>query len=141
MMPEHRFRQATAGRGGSGWVRATLAAHQHYSTMSRHILFDSDHNPAMRFEGLARAAFDDCGKYGGPFRIANQEVFGFKRPDHTEITDEFRRALILVLVKLVISHPDNETFKELEERAWTAKSPEEVDEIIQSASQIYMSLD
>jgi hypothetical protein len=108
--------------------------------MSNYILFDNDHNPAMRFEGLARAAFDDCNKYGGPFSIAHQEVFGFKSPDYNEMTDQFRRALILVLVKLVIRYPENETLKELEKRAWTANTPDKVDEIIQSATQTYLSL-
>jgi hypothetical protein len=108
--------------------------------MSNYVLFDNDHNPAMRFEGLARAAFDDCNKYGGPFEIANQEIFRFKGPGYDEIADEFRRALVLVLVKLVIRYPHNGTFKELEKRAWTVKTPDEVDEIIQSATQTYLSL-
>jgi hypothetical protein len=108
--------------------------------MSNYIMFDNDHNPAMRFEGLARAAFDNCNKYGGPFSIAHQEVFGFKSPGYNEMTDEFRRALILVLVKLVIRYPENEAFKELEKRTWTASNPDEVDEIIQLATHTYLSL-
>jgi hypothetical protein len=108
--------------------------------MSNYILSDNHPYPSMKFEGLARAAFDNCDKYGDPFGIAHQEIFGFEGPEHQTPTTRFRRALVLVLVKLVIRYPDNDQLKELEKRAWTANSQEEVSDIIVSASQVYLSL-
>lgn len=38
------------------------------------ILFDDDPDPGMRYEGLARYAFD-CNAWGGPGNIAHQSVY------------------------------------------------------------------
>ncbi|HLP32438.1 MAG TPA: hypothetical protein VK202_03135 [Bacteroidia bacterium] len=39
-----------------------------------YILNQEDRNPSMRYEGLARYAFD-CGKHGGPDNIANHSRY------------------------------------------------------------------
>jgi hypothetical protein len=101
--------------------------------MKKLTLFGDNSNPAMQFEGLARAVFNDCDKSGDPFGIAHQEVFGFKQPTHKIITDEFRRALIIVLVKMVIDNPQNTKLLALEKEAWNIQELEDIKRIIQSA--------
>jgi hypothetical protein len=44
--------------------------------MNKYIPYDDDKDPAMRYEGLARYAFD-CESYGGPNNIAHQSVYNF----------------------------------------------------------------
>lgn len=39
-----------------------------------YIPFENDYDPGMRYEGLARYAFD-CQSYGGPNNIAHQTVY------------------------------------------------------------------
>lgn len=39
-----------------------------------YIPFENDYDPGMRYEGLARYAFD-CKRYGGPNNIAHQSVY------------------------------------------------------------------
>lgn len=39
-----------------------------------YIPFENDHDPGMRYEGLARYAFD-CNSYGGPNNVAHQAVY------------------------------------------------------------------
>jgi hypothetical protein len=45
-----------------------------------YIMFANDYDPGMRYEGLARTAFD-CGKWGGPDGIAHQEFYNNFVPD------------------------------------------------------------
>ncbi|WCC43997.1 hypothetical protein PJW08_09280 [Tenacibaculum finnmarkense] len=47
------------------------------------MIHTDSHDPAFRYEGLARAAFDNCGKYGDPFKIAAQDVYNSFVPKPT----------------------------------------------------------
>jgi len=94
-------------------------------------------NLGMQFEGLARAVFNQCDKYGDPFGIAHQEILSYKAPEHKIIKEEFRRALIIVLVKMVLDNPKNTELLRLEKAAWTVENSEGVREIIQSAILIH----
>jgi hypothetical protein len=96
-------------------------------------------NLGMQFEGLARAAFNQCDKYGDPFGIAYQEILSYKAPEHKIIKDEFRRALIIVLIKMVLDNPGNAELLKLEKAAWTVEKSEDVQVIVQSAIRIYES--
>lgn len=60
------------------------------------ILHGNDFDPSMRYEGLARAAFD-CERKGGPNGIADQEFFNNFVP---EITPKAIAALDEILVAL-----------------------------------------
>lgn len=40
----------------------------------KYIPFENDDDPGMRYEGLARYAFD-CQRYGGPNNVAHQSVY------------------------------------------------------------------
>lgn len=40
----------------------------------RYVLHGDDYDPGMRYEGLARYAFD-CGMWGGPNGVAHQSVY------------------------------------------------------------------
>jgi hypothetical protein len=94
------------------------------------ILFNDDYDIGMRYEGLARFAFDNCGKYDDPWGYCAQERYNSFVP-----TPSFtgKRALTTVIIKLIINNPDNEhtdKLKELEESVWQAETQESIIEII-----------
>jgi hypothetical protein len=61
------------------------------------VLFSNEHDPGMRYEGLARTAFD-CQKWGGPNGIAHQE---FYNNFVLEITEEAKEAIKQILLALI----------------------------------------
>jgi len=100
------------------------------------MLHTDDFDPAMRYEGLARAAFDDCEKFGDPFGIAAQEVYNDFVPHPTL---EGKKALSKVISKIIIDHPESQhkdTLIELEEAVWRAGTQEEIIRIIDEAISI-----
>lgn len=100
-------------------------------------LFDNDHNPAMRYEGLARAAFDDCNKYGDPFNYAAQDRYdAFFCPEPTEMG---KRALSTIITKLVNDHQDHDSvqhLKDLDDVVWQASSQEDIVNIIDRGNEL-----
>jgi len=38
-------------------------------------LFDDHHDPAFRYESLARESFNNCGKWGDPWGFAAQDFY------------------------------------------------------------------
>jgi len=94
------------------------------------ILFGNDHNPAMRFEGLARAAFNDCGKWNDPFGYAAQDRYVNFVPSPNLIG---KRALSTIFIKLIIDNtqsPFIERLKELEDLIWATETQSEIIKII-----------
>jgi hypothetical protein len=72
------------------------------------INFKDDSNPAMRFEGLARAAFNNCMKFGDPFNYAAQEEFSNFIPAPNL---KGKRILSTIFIKLIIDFPESEMLK------------------------------
>jgi len=90
----------------------------------------------MRYEGLARYAFDNCYKAGDPFGIAKQEIFSNFIPTPNE---EGKQALSKVLTQLVVKHSTekfNDEFLELERKVWQAETQREIINIIDRAIQV-----
>ena len=105
------------------------------------IIFANDIDPAMRYEGLARKAFDDCGKYGDPFGITAQDKYIRFVP---EPTIEGKAMLSKVFTKLVINHKDTEykdALRELEEKIWEAETQEEIIDIIDKGIKIVQKIE
>lgn len=97
-----------------------------------YVMLSDDHDPAMRFEGLARTVFQ-CAKYGDPFRIAAQDTYnGFVGG----ISEYSRRALAIVLIKMAFDAPDNEEIKDTLNRVWEATNQEQIVDIIDDAIKI-----
>lgn len=92
------------------------------------MIHTNEDNPAFRYEGLLREAFQ-CAKEQDPFGYAKQEVF-----DHnfvTSITLLGKRALSTAFIKLVLDHPNyKEKFRELDDRVWRASSQSDIIDII-----------
>ncbi len=68
-----------------------------------YILYEDDHDPGMRYEGLARYAFN-CKSYGGPNKVAHQSVYNSLFIP--KISDEGILVLNQILDALVSKHPD-----------------------------------
>jgi hypothetical protein len=101
------------------------------------ILFENDHDPAMRYEGLARFAFDNCGKYGDPWGYCTQDKYANFVPTPKE---EGKRALSTILSQLIMKYKDSPIFeilKELEENVWTASTQEDVRTIIDETIDLF----
>lgn len=93
-------------------------------------MISSHHDPAFRYEDLARFAFDNCTKYGDPWHYAAQEVY-------TQFTGEIdlkgKKILATILNKLIFDYKDNPICQDLltiEETIWEAKTQEDVIKII-----------
>ena len=94
------------------------------------------HDPAFRYEGLARAAFDNCGKYGDSFGIAAQDVYNSFVP---EPTLNGKKALSKVLSKLIVDNSEGEhkdALVELEESVWTSETQQQIITIIDASIDI-----
>lgn len=94
------------------------------------------HDPGFRYEGLARAAFDNCGKYGDPFGIAAQDVYNSFVP---EPTLNGRKALSKVISKIITDNSQSEhkdALVQLEEDVWTAETQKEIITIIDKGIEI-----
>lgn len=65
----------------------------------------SNNDPAMRYEDLARFAFD-CGKWGDPWAYAAQEVYhgAFMKPD----VDRSKKILSTILTVLIYKNRDSD---------------------------------
>lgn len=89
------------------------------------ILYEEYQDPAMRYEGLACKAFNDCIKYQDPFSYAAQDHFNneFTIEPTTLMT---KRILSTIFIKLIIDNPENTKLKDLNEMIWTVNSQKEV---------------
>lgn len=100
-------------------------------------MIHTDHqDPGFRYEGLARAAFNNCRKYGDPFGIAAQDVYNNFVP--TPNLDG-KKALSKVLTKLIIDHSESEhksALVALEENIWTSETQGEIINIVDLAIDI-----
>lgn len=102
------------------------------------LIFDNDNDPAMRYESLARAAFDDCGKYGDPWGYAAQDRYAVFTREPIGI--DGKRALSTILIKLVVDNDGTEytnKFKTLEENVWGITTQSQAIEIIDNACELY----
>lgn len=100
-------------------------------------LFSNDSNPAMRYEGLARAAFGNCNKGRDPRGYASQDRYV---NSIIAVDLKIKRALSTVLIKLIFdnaSHPCVVELKKLEDRVWDAKEQREIVRIVDEAIKIY----
>lgn len=100
-------------------------------------LFENDTDPGMRYEGLARAAFDNCIKAGDPWGYAAQETFNNFVPSPILAG---KRALSTILIKIIIDsqfHPLSGQLIQLEERVWKANDQTEIIDIIDKAISIF----
>lgn len=70
-------------------------------------MFANDYDPGMRYEGLARTAFD-CGKWGGPDGIAHQEFYNNFVPDLSPVAIEALKKIITALMAKVGSQAQND---------------------------------
>lgn len=99
-------------------------------------LFEDDPNPAMRYEGLARAVFNNCNKYGDPWGYAAQDRFtNFVPPNLTG-----KRALSTILIKLISDNPKHELTPkliEIEESIWTTNEQLKIIQIIDETIRIF----
>ena len=96
--------------------------------------------PAFIYEGLARAVFDNCTKYGDPFGIAAQDNYIRLFPN---ITEKGRRALSTIIIKMIIDHSDSEykeRLRKLDDNVWEAKTTEDITAIIDKCIKIGNSL-
>jgi hypothetical protein len=94
-------------------------------------------DPAMKYEELAKKAFDNCQKYGDPFQYAAQERYVNFVPVPKLLG---KRMLSTVLIKLIISNQGKAVSKDfinLEEKVWTSKTQEDIISIIEEASNLY----
>lgn len=94
----------------------------------------------MKFEELARKAFDNCSKYGDPFKYAAQERYNNFVPIPTLLG---KRILSTVLIKIIITHQSKngvEKFIELENKVWTSETQKEIISIIETADALFDKL-
>ena len=94
----------------------------------------------MKYEELARKAFDDCGKYGDPFNYAAQERYSNFVPKPTL---QGKRMLSTVLIKIIVSNQGKSEipkFLELEDKVWKSETQEEVVSIIDEATKLLESI-
>jgi hypothetical protein len=98
-------------------------------------IFQEDHDPGMRFEGLLRAIFN-CDKAADPWGYAQQEVYADFVP---EPQLNGKRALSTGFIKLICDNPNFVKVKsliELENKIWESKTQEEISGIIEIASEL-----
>jgi hypothetical protein len=101
------------------------------------ILFKNDPNPAMRYEGLARFAFNNCEKYGDPWGYCAQDRYVNFVPTPNM---EGKRALSSILSQLIMKYKDSaifETLKELEKNVWEASTQENIRSIIDESINLF----
>jgi hypothetical protein len=102
------------------------------------LIFENDRDPAMRYESLARAAFDDCGKYGDPWGYAAQDRYTVFVREPIEL--DGKRTLSTILIKLIIDNEGTEyvdKLKILEEKVWKITTQQQAIEIIDAACKLY----
>lgn len=95
-----------------------------------HIPNSDNIDPAFRYEGLARFAFENCSKYGDPWHYAAQEVYANFVP---AIELKGQRVLSTILNKLIFDNRNSNFFKDLidiENLVWTATSQQDAIKII-----------
>jgi len=94
------------------------------------ILHGDNTVPDMRFEGLARAAFDNCDKWGDPWGIAAQDFYKNLVPQPNK---RGRQGLSKILTKLIIDCNDHELKKMLiqyEKEIWETEDESQIIDII-----------
>lgn len=102
-------------------------------TKTKIMIHTDSHDPAFRFEGLLREAFQ-CGKGQDPFGNAMQERFSCFVGS---ITEEGRRALSTAFVKLVLDYPDSkDDFIKLDDKVWKASTQDDIIDIIDQGIKI-----
>lgn len=62
-----------------------------------YVIHGHDFDPGMRYEGLARTAFD-CGKWGGPDNIAHQEFYNNFVPELTPVAIDAMKKIVAALI-------------------------------------------
>lgn len=94
----------------------------------------------MKYEELARKAFDNCSKYGDPFKYAAQERYDNFVPVPTLLG---KRMLSTILIKLIISNQNRQEvrqFIELENKVWISETQSEIIKVIDKAISLYDKL-
>lgn len=87
-----------------------------------------------KYEGLACAVLD-CKRYQDPFGgIANHDVYSEFVP---QVTMKGRRALGIILTKMILDDPENAKLQLLEKRIWDANGQDDAISIIDEAVDIY----
>lgn len=100
-------------------------------------IFDTDFNPAMRYESLAREVFE-CGKYNDPFQNAHQEVFSrFIEEPEAVTTKRMLSNILVAAIGKFLKDPDKvQGLKSLDDRVWESSSQDEYIDIIDEAIKI-----
>lgn len=104
------------------------------------MIHTDSHDLGFRYEGIARAAFDNCGKYGDPFGIAAQEVYNSFVPEPTLYG---RKALSKVISKIITDNSESEhkdALVQLKENVWTAETQQEIITVIDNGIEILKQL-
>ena len=94
----------------------------------------------MKYEELARKAFDNCSKYGDPFKYAAQERYDNFVPIPTLLG---KRILSTILIKIIVSNQGKsgvDKFIELENKVWTSETQSEIISIIEKADTLFDKL-
>lgn len=92
---------------------------------------------SFMYEGLARAVFDNCNKYGDPFGLAAQDIYNNEFVPAPTVKG--KRALSTVIIKMIIDHPNSEEVKvlrKIDDALWSASSQEEAINIIEQCIEI-----
>jgi len=105
-----------------------------------HMTISDNLDPSVLYEDLARAAFNNCKKWGDPWKYAAQEVYTRFVP---EPDLRGKRALSTILIKLIIDNSESNHVKQLqslEDQVWEASSQEQIIKIIKKAIDLYNQL-
>ena len=95
------------------------------------MIYIDNSSSAMRFEGLTRAAFNNCNKYGDPWGYASQDKYSVFVSE--PISLDAKRMLSTILVKLICDNQDSSFLEELiilDNAIWEAKTQNDIIAII-----------
>lgn len=100
------------------------------------LYIDNENDPAMRFEALAREAFN-CDKYGDPWGYAAQEKYSVFISE--PISLDAKRMLSTILIKLICDNQNSSFLEELmklDNHIWKAKTQIDIIAIIDNTIKI-----
>lgn len=94
------------------------------------ILFGDNSEPEMRYEGLARATFDNCDKWDDPWGIAAQDFYRNLAP---KPNSKGKQGLSKILTKLILGCKNPELKEKLiqyEQEVWETEEESQIFRII-----------
>ncbi|WP_017732753.1 hypothetical protein [Nafulsella turpanensis] len=101
-------------------------------------MIHTDHiDPSLRYEALARSAFNNCSKGGDPFGYALQEEYDNFFVEAPNLRG--KRALSTVLIKLIIDNSGTDFAERLiglEESVWNSETQDDIIHIIDKGIEV-----